>query len=138
VTHISRKLRAQVFERAKGLCEYCQTAQALVLEIQIDHIVPQSAGGLTTENNLCLSCTSCNNAKHAYQTGIDPETGEHVPLFNPRLQAWHEHFAWVNNATVLNGLTPIGRATIERLKINRPLVMKARQRWVEAGWHPPK
>ncbi len=35
------------------------------------------------------------------------------------------------------GLTATGRATIQRLKMNRPAVVGARKEWLEAGWHPP-
>lgn len=36
------------------------------------------------------------------------------------------------------GLTPTGRATIERLKINQDRVVDARVLWVFLGVHPPK
>ena len=29
-------------------------------------------------------------------------------------------------------------ATVTRLQMNRSIVVQARQRWVQAGWHPPK
>jgi hypothetical protein len=48
--------------------------------------------------------------------GIDPTTGQTVPLFNPRSQRWDDHFAW--QGTLLVGLTPTGRATIRVLNIN--------------------
>jgi hypothetical protein len=35
------------------------------------------------------------------------------------------------------GLTPIGRATIVRLHMNRDAMIESRRRWAEAGWHPP-
>jgi len=60
-----------------------------------------------------------------------------VLLFNPRTQMWSEHFKWMPNGTILRGLTPTGRATIERLKINQDRVVDARTRWVFAGLHPP-
>jgi len=130
-------LREQVILRAKGRCEYCQTPQAIVIEMQIDHIIPESAGGLTHHDNLCLACISCNQYKSDYQTGTDLETNADTPLFNPRIQQWSEHFVWDNTGTILIGLTKMGRATIERLKINRAVVVQARERWVKAGWHPP-
>jgi hypothetical protein len=135
---IPRALRHQVIERAKGLCEYCQTAQAIVIEMEVDHVLPQSVGGLTTEANLCLACATCNRFKSNHQTEIDPETGQPAALFNPRTQTWSEHFAWSADGTHLIGRTPAGRATIERLKINRDIVVRARALWVQAGWHPPK
>ena len=135
---VSRTLRKLVIDRAHGLCEYCQTQQSIVIEMELDHIVPTSAGGETNEANLCLACVSCNSHKAAYQLGSDPETARSTLLFNPRTQNWNDHFRWNDNGTHLIGLTDIGRATIERLKINRAINVGARALWVEAGWHPPK
>ncbi len=44
---ISDSQRARITQRANGLCEYCQTAQAIVIEMEIDHIVPTSGSLLT-------------------------------------------------------------------------------------------
>ena len=30
------------------------------------------------------------------------------------------------------------RATIDRLKMNRPAIVVARKRWADSGYHPPK
>ena len=64
--------------------------------------------------------------------------GEITRLFDPRHQAWREHFAWTPEADRIIGLTPIGRATVAALNLNRPSLVKARQAWVTVGWHPPK
>lgn len=137
MARIPTALREQVILRASGRCEYCQTPQAIVIEMQIDHIQPESADGLTELHNLCLACISCNQHKGDNQTGIDPQTNNSMPLFNPRVQNWSAHFVWDSSGTTLIGLTEIGRATIDRLKINRAVVVQARERWVRAGWHPP-
>ena len=47
--------------------------------------------------------------KGAGLTAIDPETQTLTPLFNPRVQAWTDHFALMGTRIV--GLTPTGRAT---------------------------
>lgn len=135
---ISESLRQQVLDRAYGLCEYCQTAKIVVTRMEIDHIIPLSAGGLSTFDNLCLSCPTCNNAKRDNQVGADPETGETVALFNPRLQTWSEHFKWSEDSLLVLGLTAVGRATVQRLKMNGADVVASRALWAEAGWHPPK
>ena len=54
--------------------------------MEIDHVVPESAGGPTVTDNLCLTCVGCNGFKLAFQTGPDPKTGEQAPLFNPRVE----------------------------------------------------
>lgn len=109
--------RQHVWERAKGLCEYCEMPQALdVLPFQVDHIRAQKHRGLTTLDNLALACLPCNAAKGPNVAGIDSETGALTPLFNPRTDVWAEHFAW--NGAILEGLTAVGRVTIQVLRIN--------------------
>jgi len=138
MSRISDTLRQQVTERAQGLCEYCQTAQIIVVTMEVDHIIPVSASGQTSLENLCLMCRGCNSFKHDIQKGLDPDTGEQVDLFNPRKQKWSDHFSWNEDATLIIGLTATGRATINQLRMNRPAVVDSRQIWVHAGWHPPR
>ncbi|MCY3864263.1 MAG: HNH endonuclease signature motif containing protein [Chloroflexi bacterium] len=138
MARVAESLRRQVYDRAQGICEYCQTQELIVINMHIDHIVPLSAGGKTELENLCLSCISCNGAKHKFQMGIDPASQLEVPLFNPRAQFWSEHFAWNEDGTRVLGQTEIGRATVSRLRMNRDRIVRSRRRWVEAGMHPPK
>ena len=105
--------------------------------MEVDHIVPESSGGPTTRDNLCLACVGCNGFKLAFQTGIDPETGEEAPLFHPRLDRWEDHFRWIDDGTRIAGVTAKGRATVARLRMNRAPMVEARRLWVQAGWHPP-
>ena len=135
---VGQVLRRLVTERARGRCEYCQTAQLIVVEMEVDHITPEAAGGATDLDNLCLTCVGCNGFKLAFQTGADPQTGEEVSLFHPRRQRWDEHFGWSADGAEAVGLTPAGRATIARLRMNRERMVAARRLWVEAGWHPPR
>jgi hypothetical protein len=67
----------------------------------------------------------------------DPLTGKVVPLFNSRIQNWDDHFYWSENAMVILGKTAVGRATIERLKMNQRRQILARAIWHKAGAHPP-
>ncbi|MFZ4828806.1 MAG: HNH endonuclease [Phototrophicaceae bacterium] len=138
MAYLSESLRQQVSERAQGRCEYCQTQQVIVVSMVIDHIVPESAGGSSDLDNLCLACISCNAFKQDFQTGIDPETQTEWRLFNPRYDVWHNHFHWSDDGIMLVGLSPEGRATILRLKMNRLAVCESRRLWVTVGWHPPK
>ena len=137
MTYIPDRIREQVIDRARERCEYCQTQQVIVISMEIDHIIPESAGGSTELDNLCYACISCNGSKLDSQVGVDPNTNEEVPLFNPRLQSWTEQFRWSDDGLRLVGLTSLGRATINRLRMNRDAILRSRQRWVEAGWHPP-
>lgn len=131
-------LRAVIAERDHYRCAYCLTSEANCgLRMHLDHIIPEIAGGETTHENLCLACFSCNIYKGAAQTGIDPVTKTEISLFHPLRQQWSEHFAWNESKSHIIGLTPCGRATVMALKMNNPIVVQARRRWVSAGWHPP-
>lgn len=138
MARISHALRQQITERADGLCEYCQSAKIIIELMEVDHIRPRSDGGETNLENLALVCRGCNNFKQDFQTSIDPVTASEVPLFNPRSQKWQEHFQWASDGAHIVGLTAIGRATVERLKMNRESIVKSRLRWVQVGWHPPE
>ena len=53
-TYVSKVLRRLVAAQAKQRCGYCLSPQSITgTPTEIEHIVPESAGGLTTEANLC-------------------------------------------------------------------------------------
>jgi hypothetical protein len=110
--------RALVRRRAEDRCEYCQLRQAdsLLAVLHVEHIIPRKHGGADTHDNLALACIDCNLHKGPNLSGIDPETGDVVSLFHPRLQSWTDHFQW--HGIYLVGTTPTGRATIQVLNIN--------------------
>ncbi len=63
-TYIPVVLRKQVYERAKGRCEYCLMPDvATFASHEIDHIIAEKHGGRTEAENLALSCTLCNKHK---------------------------------------------------------------------------
>ena len=137
-TRIPRELRERVARQAGYRCGYCLTAEAVVgTEMEVDHLIPEARGGLTQEDNLWLACSDCNAYKSDRVSALDPLTGDSVPLFNPREHNWQEHFAWTPAGDRIVGRTSIGRATIIALKLNRPLVVRARRLWVRIGVHPP-
>jgi hypothetical protein len=78
----------------------------------------------------------CNRHKAKRQTATDPITQKVVPLFHPQLQQWKDHFFWSKEGTEIEGLTPIGRATISALKMNRSQLIRIRGMWVKMGIHP--
>jgi HNH endonuclease len=106
--------------------------------MEIDHIVPISDGGETDLANLCLACIGCNGFKLAFRTAVDPASGREAPLFNPREQRWSEHFIWSADVAYIEGLTPTGRCTVARLRMNRTTMVEARRLWATVGWHPPR
>ncbi len=61
-----------------------------------------------------------------------------VALFNPRLQAWEQHFRWAQGGLRILGKTAIGRATVEALDLNHELAVAVRGIWVQLGGFPPE
>jgi hypothetical protein len=138
MAHIPKTIREAVYKRANYRCEYCRVFRQIIVSLEIDHIIPVSLGGKTELDNLCAACDKCNKYKKNAVEAIDPHTQTIQKLFNPRIQAWNQHFKWGDDDVTLIGITPIGRATIERLKLNRADIIESRQLWASVGWHPPK
>jgi hypothetical protein len=133
---ISTSLRRLVTERADQRCEYCLLpAAAAFFPHEVDHVVALKHGGQTHAANLAFACWRCNRHKGTDLGSFDPATGQFSFLFNPRTQAWTEHFA-LHGATLV-GRTPEGRTTIQLLQANTNERIAERQRLLEAGQYPP-
>ncbi len=138
MSRINRKLRSQIAALARYRCGYCQMQEVVSgIPLTVEHIKPMAHGGNDDEDNIWLSCRLCNEAKGTLEEFLDSETGKIVPLFNPRTQLWHNHFAWDETAVIIVGKTAVGRATVAALSLNNELRVRSRAIWVEAGWHPP-
>jgi hypothetical protein len=115
-----------VRRRARFRCEYCLFPEAQAnTPFQLDHIIAQSHGGATSAANLGLACFHCNNFKGPNLAGVDLQSGEVVQLFHPRRDTWSRHFRWEGEQLI--GLTPVGRATINALRLNHPLRLAVRR-----------
>lgn len=135
---IPKEKRRLVIERAQERCEYCQCRSDYATEtFAIEHVIPVSRGGNDDLRNLALACSSCNGRKYNKLEVIDPASGEMVPLFNPRLQRWGEHFAWSKDYTQVIGLTATGRATAAALQMNQQNMINLRKAMFIIGVHPP-
>jgi hypothetical protein len=134
---ISVAIRNAVRRRANRRCEHCQIPdEAQVGPFHCDHCVPHSRGGRASADNLAWACPRCNGSKLAMTEAPDPHTGQVVPLFNPRADRWLDHFEWSHDFLTIIGKTASARATIERLKMNRPKLRCIRQLMMDLGLHP--
>jgi HNH endonuclease len=137
--YISPATRLLVFERAYRCCEYCKSPADFATEpFSVEHIIPLVKSGLNLLINLALSCLGCNYNKSIKIEFFDPVSQQITPLFNPRTMIWHEHFIWDEIGTSIIGITPIGRATVEVLKLNRPQLLNLRRALIAIDEHPPK
>lgn len=119
-------------------CEYCGSPSRFCPDsLSIEHVVPRSQGGADDPANLALACQGCNNHKYTSVEAVDPITGHIVALYSPREHDWQDHFAWSADFLVMLGITPTGRATIEKLRLNRPGVVNLRGLLRLIGLHPP-
>jgi 5-methylcytosine-specific restriction endonuclease McrA len=135
---VTAEQKQAVLERAHGCCEYCKSqARFATQSFSIEHIIPRQLGGETTLDNLALACQGCNNHKYTKTEARDPVSDNVVPLYHPRQQRWHDHFAWNDDFTLVIGLTPIGRATLKALQLNREELVNLRRVLYAMGEHPP-
>lgn len=141
---MNEELRNIVRQRAKYLCEYCHSPEKLsASRFTVDHLIPQSLGGTDDLENLALACRRCNERRYNFVAGIDPQSNQIEPIFQPRTHQWSKHFCWEQQGTLIKGITSIGRATGQRLDLNddrypvTDSIQATRQLWVKVGWHPP-
>ena len=101
----------------------------------MDHVIPARDGGPTTFENLSLACVSCSLRKGARTHAADPHSSRIVRIFNPRVQLFGDHFE-ARRSGLLVGRTPEGRATVIRLKMNRPIAVEIRREEIARRAYP--
>lgn len=125
---MQQDLQAAVRRRARFCCEYCGMPEEFAsTPFQIDHITARSHSGETAVENLALACFHCNSFKGPNIAGIDPQTGQVIRLYSPRIDRYRDHFTLRDEWII--GRTPIGRATIQVLRLNHPSRLEVR-RWL--------
>lgn len=128
--------REEIARRAAGCCEYCLSQEKYSpTKFSVEHILTKKRGNAA--DDLALSCQECNNHKYIKTSAPDPVSGETVPLFHPRKDNWSDHFAWSEDFEIIEGITPIGRATVALLRVNRDRVVNLRRILIKEGKHPP-
>lgn len=132
---ITSTQREHVAVRAHYRCEYCRLHQDYSIKShQCDHIIPRKHGGDDSVENLAWACFLCNGSKSSEVAAYDPETGQLIPVFNPRLNDWHTHF-YIEDGLII-ARTAIGRVTVMVLQFNRPDRVEARKVLYDVGLYP--
>jgi hypothetical protein len=138
MARVRARKRRLVQERANNCCEYCFSQVGFSPgPFVIEHIIPKIKNGTDELDNLAFSCSGCNGHKYDYTDGYDAVIGELAQLYNPRQQLWVSHFVWSIDFTEIIGISPIGRATIDRLYLNRQGVINFRRVLRAMNLHPP-
>jgi hypothetical protein len=132
MTRPTADVRREVIRRAGSRCEYCLIHQDdAAARHQVDHVIAEKHGGVTTLDNLALSCLPCNRRKASDIGAIDPDSGQFVRLFDPRRQKWSAHFQFVSECIV--GSSAEGRATVVFLQPNSPERLQERTVLIRLG-----
>ena len=135
---ITARQKTEIADRADRCYEYCRSQEPFSPDpFVVEHIVPRSRGGSDELSNLAFACQGCNGHKHTSTEAADPLTGRLAPLFHPRRDEWARHFVWSGDTRRIIGVTPTGRATVERLRLNRPGLVNLRRVLRAQGEHPP-
>ncbi|MCI0741140.1 MAG: HNH endonuclease [Gemmataceae bacterium] len=123
--------------RAGHRCEYCHAPEAIFnFPFEVEHIIPTSLLGEDVEDNLALACRACNLRKSAHLVFQDEATNTTHRLFHPRTDRWADEFRLNVEKAVIEGITPIGRATVACLQMNSSSQLEARKLWIRLGLMP--
>ena len=129
-------LRKLVAIRAGYKCEYCQVLEYLSnYEYHIEHIIGVQHGGSDLPDNLAFACAWCNWKKGPNIATILAPNQVLIPLFNPRIQNWFDHFD-VDFSGRLKGKTLVAQATIKLLDLNHPGKVEERAEMMKSGFYP--
>ena len=132
VTHIPAAVRRLVIARAGERCEYCLLPAAVAFfPHEVDHVVVEKHGGATEAANLAYTCWRCNRHKGTALGSFDPATHAFALLYHPRTQHWQEHFAL--QGARIEGLTAVGRTTVQLLQLNSAERLTERQTLLAQG-----
>lgn len=75
--------RFNIYARDRNTCQYC-AHQFSRSDLNIDHVIPRSRGGLSTWDNVVCSCLACNRKKG----GMTPDEAHMKLLKTPRRPEW--------------------------------------------------
>jgi len=87
IRHEAKFSRHSIFERDRNTCQYCGKTLPRS-QLTLDHVLPQSRGGLETWENLVVACMRCNVRKG----NLTPEEAGMTLLRKPCRPAWLPRF----------------------------------------------
>jgi 5-methylcytosine-specific restriction endonuclease McrA len=98
--------RVNIYARDNYRCQYCAT-KCTIDELTYDHVIPRSAGGKTTWENIVSACYTCNRRKAnrtPAQAGMALLSTPARPTWMPSVQirvsarsvpdAWRDYVYW--------------------------------------------
>jgi hypothetical protein len=137
MSYLPGEIRQRVMERAKNRCEYCLIhTDFMIYPAEIDHIYARKHGGTDAEDNLCLSCFSCNRYKGSDIATLHPDTDEIIRLFHPRRDDWLQHFSVNRETAIIETKSDTGLVTARLLRFNAATRIKERKPLIAANQYP--
>jgi len=123
-----------VASRARKRCEYCLIPDDRAgFPHEVDHIVSRKYGGSPEPDSLAYCCMVCNRNKGS-DIASRAQSGRLVRLFNPRTDAWSDHF--LLNGSVIEPRTSIGEVTARLLRLNAAERVTERRLLQSLGRYP--
>ena len=115
--YISPATKKKVAQRAGYVCEYCLLPESdSYHRYEVDHIISLKHDGPSDSSNLVYACIDCNRSKGSDLASIDWSTKQIVRFFNPRIDAWSDHFPVAGGQ--IEPKTVIGKVTAKIFKFN--------------------
>jgi hypothetical protein len=99
-------IRRLIFERDGGCCRACGIPLT-IKTAQLDHIVPWSAGGPDTSDNLRVLCQPCNEARSNFRGDLDTQAAaQRPPVALVCVACFHLQAGEEEPAPVIPGMIP--------------------------------
>lgn len=127
-----RQYKPRLREDFRYCCAYCSVHEnewGGLRHFHVEHFRPKSLFSqlITVYKNLLYACDVCNCYKGADWPSEDPLTVG-VGYLDPCQHDYDEHFGDQPTPGLVEGLTSRARYMVERLHINRPHLVKLRQK----------
>jgi 5-methylcytosine-specific restriction endonuclease McrA len=90
-----RFCRRNIFVRDKNTCQYCGKTFT-TSELNLDHVIPRSRGGMTTWENIVCSCIACNKRKGGE---LPVQAGMRL-IRRPTRPQWAHQFSFSTRASI--------------------------------------
>lgn len=97
---ISADLRRLVKARDGGRCVFCGRAHCW---LELDHIVPWSAGGPDISSNLRLLCSACNETRSNFRTESDEPATPVTRACDDCIRGWVREYGRSNFGRIVPG-----------------------------------
>jgi 5-methylcytosine-specific restriction endonuclease McrA len=90
-----RFCRRNIFLRDRNTCQYCGRTFP-TSELNLDHVIPRSRGGISTWENIVCSCIACNKRKG----GDLPDQAGMRLIRRPERPRWAPNFPFAPRASI--------------------------------------